>query len=862
MNVEKKYLVIPVLFLTAALSFISCGNALQGSAGGNAEPSTVCVSGALSLGAALPESIARSLVSSSDSSRTAFPSIPTTGLAWSVYAYNTAAESEKYYGTVSEDKTSYVVPIPADISEKNYKVKIEVRSSGQTILSGTSRSFPISTSSDLNTSIDVALSADQTSLGDGYIGLEIDVSGTDIVRCNFAFSSSLSFDRTKDSDGKIPVSTPNSVARGAHRLAFSFYDEDGNLLYSFSEIINVFINLTTNTWVQNGAEPYLVTTTDEQGNRTTTCRITAAMVEGFKLTQIFVDPSVTASGSGTFLHPKKTFEEATEMLCDETKDYTIYIKGELRGSYTVSSVIEARSLTICGARGLNTAGEPQDGIRGYADELVGHEYDFNYITNLLALDDEEKTGGALCIQAPVPVTLKNIKLCNCVGEGLYVDSTSTVTLEDVVIFDNKASMSAGGVWVRCGTVIMNSGKIIGNSSYNSAENNKGGGVFVDENGSFTMNGGTISGNLANRGGAVYVDGTFKINGSAYIPAGYNGETGKSYNDIYLPAGKTIKIAGRLTPPSACTSGIVATITPENYAPGTQLIELETGVTDTTLEEAVTHFAVTPHAGDTDLYFIDAEGKLLTPVMFVNGAYATGANSTAVHEGISYKVVNYSYLSYENLEISVSNPYGSDLPLTTTIDGGTPVTGAITSQELSDGYHTVTTTLTRPDGTTESGTKRICVKIKPVKVQIIGQLHIYADSSWHNENPCIRNNLYVDVDNPDDLYEGEKLCLAENNNPEGRVGKGSSGMDYYRYTSEEYNYVWLTAKSSIFYFYGDDCFDYCSEAVMGKCEKGNANATRTLEGLKSDIRFETGNLYNGSCYCLYGFSVSIDDTTNP
>jgi hypothetical protein len=56
---------------------------------------------------------------------------------------------------------------------------------------------------------------------------------------------------------------------------------------------------------------------------------------------------------------------------------------------------------------------------------------------------------------------------------------------------------------------MNSGsKISGN--INTAVSSKGGGVVVNSNGTFTMNGGEISGNTASSGGGVYVNagGTF------------------------------------------------------------------------------------------------------------------------------------------------------------------------------------------------------------------------------------------------------------------------------------------------------------------------------------------------------------------
>ncbi|MBP5283195.1 MAG: SUMF1/EgtB/PvdO family nonheme iron enzyme, partial [Treponema sp.] len=140
---------------------------------------------------------------------------------------------------------------------------------------------------------------------------------------------------------------------------------------------------------------------------------------------------------------------------------------------------------------------------------------------------------------------------------------------------------------------------------------------------------------------VYVEGTFKMKGSAYIPAGVTPEggtlqTGAGKNDVRLFGDHKIIIAGKLTPPAACTDGIVATITPASYTAGTQLIELDTGVTDTTLEEAAAHFAVTPDAAHPDMeWVISSTGKLKNnsaPEGFVivpGGASAVFDGSTAI-----------------------------------------------------------------------------------------------------------------------------------------------------------------------------------------------------------------------------------------
>jgi hypothetical protein len=78
-----------------------------------------------------------------------------------------------------------------------------------------------------------------------------------------------------------------------------------------------------------------------------------------------------------------------------------------------------------------------------------------------------------------------------------------------------SSPYGGGVYVDGGTFTMNGGEISGNSasSSSSAFSSHGGGVYVD-GGTFTMSGGEISGNSASHyGGGVYVSGgTFTMSG--------------------------------------------------------------------------------------------------------------------------------------------------------------------------------------------------------------------------------------------------------------------------------------------------------------------------------------------------------------
>ena len=519
----------------------------------------VTLSGSINMGGAVPKEIAQAMqISNAEndeiSSRTAFPSIPTTGITYTVTAVNTATGStESYTGEVLTDDGSltYRIVIPAAETEKNYKIKVSAIYDESEILSGESQSFSVSLAEPLVEVPAFMLSADKTSSLPGNVKLDIDVSGTGINKlvATFPNSSEMSFTVSSDNNS---IAFTGLVTKAAHSIKFSFYDASNILLYSFTEIINVFSNMTTNTWVQNGSEPWFVTTTDASGKKTTVCRITSAMVDSFKLTQIYVDPSrSTTEGesnytreSGTFINPCTSFSKAIEKLTDATKDYTIYINGTLSGSgFQIpaslkndgSGTYNAKSLTLCGARGLNTNGVPKDAIDGGTDSPV------------------------LIIRSDISVTIKNLLITNGISGDQGVP---------------------GGILIDANDVTLSDGALVKNN---------------------------LSDELDSMGAT---SGSFKIKGSAYIPAGFDGTKGKGKNDVGLSTGETIKIAGKLTPPAACTDGIVATITPASYTAGTQLIELDTGVTDTSLAEAAAHFAVTPDASNPSKnWAVDREGKL-------------------------------------------------------------------------------------------------------------------------------------------------------------------------------------------------------------------------------------------------------------
>ena len=94
------------------------------------------------------------------------------------------------------------------------------------------------------------------------------------------------------------------------------------------------------------------------------------------------------------------------------------------------------------------------------------------------------------------------------GTGVYLDSAGTFTMYGGSISGNSAAEKGGGVYMTRSTFRMLGGSVSGNKA------KYGGGVYV-YSGAFTLAGGTVSGNSSDEDGAgVYTAGTFNMTGGS------------------------------------------------------------------------------------------------------------------------------------------------------------------------------------------------------------------------------------------------------------------------------------------------------------------------------------------------------------
>lgn len=1002
----------------------AAGAANGGSGGTAAAQKYLLVTGSVAASGAFPEEIAAALnkipassegmTNSPGISKSAFPSLSDAYLLYLNYkitAVKVGDESVHYDVAESDIKkdvaaasVSYSVSIPVLDSPVTYKIKCEAYQgddAANIALAGESESFAISRDKQA-ASADVKLGAVKESGATGGVDLtvayetgEIDfatvtIGGVDVPGTIISGAGLIDFRSAGDD--------PTGVPCGAHLARFSF-KKGSEEVYAFTQVVNVFKNLWTSAWVQNGAEPYFNTTVGADGKKTTACALTAAMLESWTLTEFFVDQSRSSdptnpnysSQSGSFLNPCLTFDAAVSKLVDSSKDYTIYINGTVTGAQTVPNTIQAKTLTICGANGLYTSGEnagqPKDTLKyqsqglpnsnlttlsvwttvpvsiknlkitgGYGREIDGNNTaggilvgvsssslgnvaaDVTLLDGTLVTGNEATFGGGVCLMNG-SLKIKGAVISGnsgangggvniaygssaifysgsiesntvndsgggvCLGGslemrseavikqnqakdassnwggGVYVSNGASLTINGGEISANSGS-DGGGVYNDGGSVAFNSGLIKSNSAafygggvcnssgsfdmkdgasitQNSTDDkgdgslSSGGGVFV-EGGSFAVSGGTISANTTNgKGGAVYMyDGTFSMSGSASIPYGE-----EKSNDVYLEFGQAITVAGELT-----ATVPVATITPQEYADGTPILSLAEPSSTSIPAERV-KFKI-KQTEQLDIFDISNTGYLTTVMFSFDETFTNGTvYGTETYEGKKYAVIKYRYTQYNNLFMNVTNPY-ADIGWDMEFKLDDVTTDPASAATLSDGYHTLSATLAKGSESV-TAVARVRVRVKPVKVQISGTVHLYGDtrnaSDWGN--PYFSNTMFVQAENSDGTDSEAKACFSVGGQQ--GINKGNTGGDFYATTYSDKNYVWLTDKSSTFYFYAGDCYSSYKTVYLGTCSKGNTGTTRTLSDLKSNKHFDSGTLYgSGSAYCFYQLDVSCDDSVDP
>lgn len=340
------------------------------------------------------------------------------------------------------------------------------------------------------------------------------------------YSESLNF---SSNAAKIEKS---DVTSGVYVLSLKFYSEsdcNGELLYMAQEIVNVFNNLTTDTWQGNSV--YI------SGGKFV---VSKSAVESFKMNTFFVQgeneatylPATAAndSNAGTYFAPLASVQAAVDKINainDGTTEYTIFVDGTVTayssGDYSANNSsfvnISLASTLSLAIKSLSSEKAVIDaGRNGQNADTTGWRVFYIGSKANVVFENITVTGGSLDetgggIYAKGNLTLKDCIVTknksNNAGGGISFSGKELV-LENTSVTYNKSSGNGGGINAD-GKVTISGSEILNNSATDN-----GGGIYFGD-GEKTVPGTTVNKNSAEFGGGIYMqDGTLNLESGAII----------------------------------------------------------------------------------------------------------------------------------------------------------------------------------------------------------------------------------------------------------------------------------------------------------------------------------------------------------
>ena len=395
--------------------------------------------------------------------------------------------------------------------------------------------------------INVSEPIELSSSEQGTVNLKIKVPDDCTLKIN---NTNFHCEKDEDTSDTYIVSA-SGIPADAYQVTFTVKKkvrESDEIIHIFSEYINVFNGLCTDTWdgLAKGAAKEI---SKSMISSTVYVRGTDGWYDGSDYKD-----SATANDDnlGSFLSPLATIQKAIDKIIainDGSSAYTIYVDGTLTATDTTyigtngmadfSAFNENLTLTIKPLSGTATLDGTVE-TAGIDKSIIYARPGTNGALNL-TLEKLVITGGG---DGGVTgwncgLTMNDCEVIRCIssssGGGVYVDGSGTFTMNGGTISGNTTSSSGGGVYVGgSGTFTMNGGTISGNTAGVS-----GGGVYLHGlTVNFTMNGGTISGNTAKDGGGVYVaaNSKFTMKGDAIIRENILAADGRG-GGVFLQSGR-------------------------------------------------------------------------------------------------------------------------------------------------------------------------------------------------------------------------------------------------------------------------------------------------------------------------------------
>nr|MBP3283523.1 right-handed parallel beta-helix repeat-containing protein [Treponema sp.] len=340
-----------------------------------------------------------------------------------------------------------------------------------------------------------------TDTGNGSVKLPVTVDSS-IKKMETSSSktelNAIELDFTSSETGEINVA---DIESGSYTVAFHFYDESGALVYSFTETVNVYPNLETNSWLNSGK--YI--------NSDKEIEITSALISSFQNSAFFVKSSGSPNGSGGFFDPFDSITTAATVIANTLaeSEYEIFLLDDLSENQSIdlSATTNSLKISVQGYDSSERTISPSDKtattltINGNA----GLEIKFSKILMTVESETADGTstdGGGISVSGDPKVTLEDCGVSGFVssgskgGGGIYNEGT-LILLGSTRIYGNDAKTGCGGgIYNEGGTVILGGSAVVGDKSATA--------TTTGESGHYSNHALKHGGGIYSNGGAVYI----------------------------------------------------------------------------------------------------------------------------------------------------------------------------------------------------------------------------------------------------------------------------------------------------------------------------------------------------------------------
>lgn len=369
----------------------------------------------------------------------------------------------------------------------------------------------------------------------------------------------------------------NGFLSGIWEVAVNFRDNEDQLLYSSIQIICVYDNLETKTWESSKTVADSNELIPSTGTNAGVLYLTTLLVDSYGLTDFYVDKTSgnDTTGNGSPMKPFKTITKAIAVvngLNRRDKTYTIHIK-DGSGQTVDTPIVVTSNLSIeCYKDSYGDRNGSATITSTCADGPILQVGD-DVLVSTLTIDGIRKTNNTP--DDPSDDTWTGLQLVSNSSRfgtqtrGVEIKSNGSFFMNGGSITGNRCNNTGAGVNIHPGGYcILTAGRI----SANISSTGLGGGIYVSNGGDLLIKGGIITANTASAGAGIYVAGNISINGACYISGNSNGSV---QTNIYLPDDKLITINGNI---DGATIGVTTQTAPtignnirftEGYAYGKQ-----------------------------------------------------------------------------------------------------------------------------------------------------------------------------------------------------------------------------------------------------------------------------------------------------